>query len=182
MKVVRFSATFTPPRNIPGTLFCKRLSRPQDHSAAGRIMKNSSNTIRNRTRKLPACSAVLQPTHAPYASLICINPRAVVYSTLPLFGFIIIICINYWLLRSAYARFFLGHSHECTASVQTKRKCETPSGMHRIPAFSEVNDIPYLRNPSTEVILRNEQGISAEPRRLWDKFQCRWKVWKVHPH
>ena len=27
-----------PPRNIPGTHFCKRLSRPHDHSAAGRIM------------------------------------------------------------------------------------------------------------------------------------------------
>jgi hypothetical protein len=33
-----------PPGNIPGTHFCLRLSWPQDHSAAGRIMsmKNSS--------------------------------------------------------------------------------------------------------------------------------------------
>ena len=136
---------------------------------AGRITKNSSDTIRNRTRNLPACSAVLQPTgpsRAPYVSLICINPRAVVYSTLPLFGFIIIIRINYRLLRSAYVRVFLRHSYECTTSVQTKRKCETPSGIHRIPAFSEVNDFSYLPNPSTEVILRKEQGISPEPRRL----------------
>ena len=53
-----------PPGNIPGTHFCQRLSQPQGHSAAGRIMsmKNSSGTIRNRTRDLPACSAVLQPT------------------------------------------------------------------------------------------------------------------------
>jgi hypothetical protein len=53
-------AAFTPPENIPGTHFCKRLSQPQGHSAAGRIMsmKNSSDTIGNRTLDLPACSAV----------------------------------------------------------------------------------------------------------------------------
>jgi hypothetical protein len=52
------------PGNIPGTHFCYRIGRPQGHSAAGRIlsMKNSSDTIRKRTRALPACSAVLQPT------------------------------------------------------------------------------------------------------------------------
>jgi len=45
-----------PPGIIPGTLFCKRLSRPQGHSAAGRIksIKNCSDTIGNRTRNLPA--------------------------------------------------------------------------------------------------------------------------------
>jgi hypothetical protein len=53
-----------PPGNIPATYFCDRLSRPQDHSAAGRIMsmKNSSEFIGNRTRNFPACSAVPQPT------------------------------------------------------------------------------------------------------------------------
>jgi hypothetical protein len=60
-----------PPGNIPGTHFCWRLSRPQSHSAAGRVisMKNSSDTIRNRTRDLPACSAVPQPTAPPRAPL-----------------------------------------------------------------------------------------------------------------
>jgi hypothetical protein len=45
------------------------LSQPQGDSAAGRIMsmKNSSDTIRNRTRDLPACSAVPQPTAPPSA-------------------------------------------------------------------------------------------------------------------
>ena len=49
------------PGNIPGTHFCLRLRRPQDHSATGSIMstKNSNNSIRNRTRDLPACSAVI---------------------------------------------------------------------------------------------------------------------------
>ena len=49
-----------PPGNTPGTHFCQRLSRPQDHSATGRIMslKNSSDTIGNRTRDLPVCSVV----------------------------------------------------------------------------------------------------------------------------
>jgi len=57
------SPTHRPPlpsKNIPGTHFCKRLSPPQDHTAAGRIMsmKDSNDTIGNRTRDLPACSAV----------------------------------------------------------------------------------------------------------------------------
>jgi hypothetical protein len=48
-----------PTGNIPDTHFCRRLSRPQGHSAAGRIIsiKNSSETIGNRTRDLPVCSA-----------------------------------------------------------------------------------------------------------------------------
>jgi len=53
-----------PPVNIPGTHFCWRLSRPQGHSAAGRIMSmnHSKDTIGNRTRDLPACSPVPQPS------------------------------------------------------------------------------------------------------------------------
>jgi hypothetical protein len=49
---------FYPPENISGTHFCQRLSRPQGHSAARRIMsmKNSNCTIGNRTRELPTCS------------------------------------------------------------------------------------------------------------------------------
>jgi hypothetical protein len=43
---------------IPGTHFCWRLSQLQGHSVFGRIMsmKNSTDTIGNRTRDLPACS------------------------------------------------------------------------------------------------------------------------------
>jgi hypothetical protein len=49
-----------PPGNAPGTHFCYRLSQPQGHSAIGRIMpmKNSNDTIWNRTSDLPICSAV----------------------------------------------------------------------------------------------------------------------------
>ena len=71
MKVVRLSALRTgrlyPSGNIPATNFCQRLSRPQDHIATGRIMstKNSNDTIGNRTRDLPACNAVPQPTAPP---------------------------------------------------------------------------------------------------------------------
>ena len=73
MKVVRLSALrtgrFLPPGNIPGTHFCWRLSGPQGHSAARRIMsmKNYSDTIGNRTRDLLTCSAVPQPTALPRA-------------------------------------------------------------------------------------------------------------------
>jgi hypothetical protein len=58
-----------PPANIHGTHFCQRLSRPQGHSAAGRIMsmKNSNDTIGNWTRDVPTCVAVPQPTVPPGA-------------------------------------------------------------------------------------------------------------------
>jgi len=56
-----------PPGYIPSIHFCYRLSQPQGHSAAGRIMsmKNSNYTIRNWTHDLPVCSAVPQPTATP---------------------------------------------------------------------------------------------------------------------
>jgi hypothetical protein len=52
------------PKNIPGTHFCQRLSRPQGHSAAGKITltEKLNDLIGNRTRDLPACSIVPQPT------------------------------------------------------------------------------------------------------------------------
>jgi hypothetical protein len=48
------------PENAPGTHFCYRLSRPQGHSVIGRIMsmKNSNDTIWNRTSDLPICSTI----------------------------------------------------------------------------------------------------------------------------
>ena len=66
------SPTHRPPLpsgNIPGTHFCYKLSQPQGHSAARRIiaMKNSNDTTGNRTRDLPACSAVPPPTAPPRA-------------------------------------------------------------------------------------------------------------------
>ena len=69
--VIRLSALRTgrlyPPGNIPGTYFCWRLSKPQCHSAAWRIMsmKNFNDTIGDRTRDLPAWGAVPQPTTPP---------------------------------------------------------------------------------------------------------------------
>jgi hypothetical protein len=56
-----------PPGRIPGTHFCYRLSRPQGQNATGRSnsLKNSSDSIGNRTGDLPVCSAVSQPTAPP---------------------------------------------------------------------------------------------------------------------
>jgi hypothetical protein len=62
MKVVRLSALRTgrlyPPGKIPDTHFCSRLSRPQGHSATEMFMsmKDSSDTIGNRTRDVPVCT------------------------------------------------------------------------------------------------------------------------------
>ena len=70
MKVVRLSALRTgplyPAGNIPCTYFRWRLS----HIAAEGIIstKNSNDTIGNRTRDLPGCSAVPQPTAPPLGS------------------------------------------------------------------------------------------------------------------
>jgi hypothetical protein len=73
MNMVTLSALRTgrlyPAGNISGTHFCYRLSQLQGYSAAGRIrsIKSSNETIRNRTRELPGCSAVPQPTAPPRA-------------------------------------------------------------------------------------------------------------------
>jgi hypothetical protein len=66
MKVIRLSVLRNG-RFYPGTNFCSRLSRPHGHSAAGRITSMKNYTIGNRTRDLPACSAVPQPTATPRA-------------------------------------------------------------------------------------------------------------------
>jgi len=49
-----------PRKKYSGSYFCLRLSWPRGHSAAGRFMsmKNCNNTIGNRTRDFPACSAM----------------------------------------------------------------------------------------------------------------------------
>jgi hypothetical protein len=61
-------AAFTS-RNYSWYSFLLEASQPKGHSAAGRIIsiKNSNDTIGNRTRDLPACSAVPQPTEPPRA-------------------------------------------------------------------------------------------------------------------
>jgi hypothetical protein len=57
---------------LPFTHLYQRLSRPQAHSAARRIMsmKYSNDTIGNRTRDLQACSTVPQPTVPPHAPVV----------------------------------------------------------------------------------------------------------------
>jgi hypothetical protein len=52
------------PRKIPGTDFYYRLSRPHGHIAAARIrsFEQRNDLIGNRTRDIPACSIVPQPT------------------------------------------------------------------------------------------------------------------------
>jgi len=70
MKVVSLSAQSsgcTYPEEIFLVLISVRGCQPQGHSAAGKIVSitNSKDTIGNRTRDLPACSAVPQPTAPP---------------------------------------------------------------------------------------------------------------------
>jgi len=71
MKVANLPAARTGrlylPGNIPGIHFYWRLSRSQGLSVAGRIMSYSNYHIGNRTRDLPACSTLPQPTVLPRA-------------------------------------------------------------------------------------------------------------------
>jgi hypothetical protein len=72
MKVATFQP-YAPTAFIPQELFLVlislRGSANPSRSAAGRnmSMKNSSDTIGNRTRDLPACTTVSQPTAPPRA-------------------------------------------------------------------------------------------------------------------
>jgi len=72
MKVASLSALSTSrlyPQETFLVLICQMLSQPQGYSAAGKIMsmKKSNDTTGNRTRDLPACSAVPHPTASPRA-------------------------------------------------------------------------------------------------------------------
>ena len=61
------SPTHRPP--LPSRDYSRYLFLLEEKGAAGRIksLKNSNGTIGNRTRDLPACSAVPQPTAPPRA-------------------------------------------------------------------------------------------------------------------
>jgi hypothetical protein len=71
-------------RKIHANHFCYRLSRPQGHSAAGRMrsIEKKSNEIGNRTRDLPACSIVTQPTTLPHAPLKIVDGKELKFSHL----------------------------------------------------------------------------------------------------
>jgi len=62
------SLTHRPPLPPRKYTCVKRLSLPQGHGVAGRIisMKNSHDPTGNRNRDLPACSSVSQPTAPPH--------------------------------------------------------------------------------------------------------------------
>ena len=69
MSALRTGRFYTPKEILLVLISVKRLSRPQGYSSAGRIMsmKIFNDTIGNRTRDLPACIAVSQPTAPPLA-------------------------------------------------------------------------------------------------------------------
>jgi hypothetical protein len=85
-----------PPRKIPGTHFCQRLSKPQGHSAAGRIrsIEKSNDLMGYETRDLAACSVVPQPTTLPRAPTLNgtdIKKLLIYFRTLRIYG---LLCIN----------------------------------------------------------------------------------------
>jgi hypothetical protein len=80
MKVVRLSALCTDhlyPRKYSWYSFLLEAELAQSHSETRSIMsmKNTNDTIRNRSSNLPVCSAVSQPLchHMPHINM-CISP------------------------------------------------------------------------------------------------------------
>ena len=80
-------------------------SQPHGHSATGRIvsMKNSNDTIGNRTRDLPVCRAVPQKTAPPRASQILHQ-----YATNNT-EFLVTFCILY---KTAHKEIYIQSNHE----------------------------------------------------------------------
>jgi hypothetical protein len=73
-----------PPGRFLVLISVKRLSRPHGHSAAGRIrsIEKSSDLIGDRTRDLPACRVVPQPTtllRAPSVLLYLVRAPLYIY-------------------------------------------------------------------------------------------------------
>jgi hypothetical protein len=79
-------------------VYIKWLSRPQGHNAVGRItpIEKSNELIGNRTRDLPACSIVPQPTTLPRAGLRTVSHK--IHYTCKLK------CLIFWKLLSAFAK------------------------------------------------------------------------------
>ena len=67
LSVLRTGRLYPPPKKYSWYSFLLGAESTPGHSAAGRIMslKNSNDTIGNRTSDLPACSAVPQPNSPP---------------------------------------------------------------------------------------------------------------------
>jgi hypothetical protein len=100
-----------PPRKCSWYSFLG-LSRPQGHSATERIMsmKNSKDTIGNRTRDLPVCSAVPQSTAPPRAP--------------PVYGIyeMIITCEHTYIYIPVYLRSYVWFVFEHLTSCTTIRR------------------------------------------------------------
>ena len=85
-KVIRLLALrtgrlYAPPGTIPGIHLCNKLSRPHGHSVAGRIvsMRKSFYNIGNRTRDLPACGPLFQPTNQSEGGSYCVRWRFILW-------------------------------------------------------------------------------------------------------
>jgi hypothetical protein len=93
-----------PPRKYSGTHLWQRLTRLQGHSAAGKYMsmKNSSDIIGNRTRELPAFSAVTQ-SNGVFASPKYYQSLHQILTSVPIQGHFVTYrnVINSWSLNSS---------------------------------------------------------------------------------
>ena len=109
-----------PPGNIHGTHFCQRQSRPQGHSATGRIisLKNSNDTIGNRTRDLPVCRVVSEPLcHRAFRISFIKEINLTIILLISLF-ILIIFFQPYFLLRKATIRLTPGRHGDNNFSVK----------------------------------------------------------------
>ena len=114
----------------------KRLSRSQVHSATGRIisMKNSNDTIGNRTRDLPVCSGSALTTTPPRAPIIIV----------------IIIIIN----SEVFLKISMSTAYICNQIATSK--CPSEATMYC--TFAEMDQCKiYVWKPQLEVGMPNFQ-------------------------
>jgi hypothetical protein len=130
--VVRLSALRTgrtlPPGNAPGTHLCQRLSRPQGHSAIGRIMSMTPSGIEPATFRFVAqhlndCATAVPP----YRIVRYHNPEDPFQSRL------LVIIVLYILLSSSHIMFT---NNNCFPPLIVNENFDWKSGSEREPKFS----------------------------------------------
>jgi hypothetical protein len=140
------------------------MSRPQDHSAAGRIrsIEKSSDLIKNRIRDLPACSVVPQPTTLPSASFsVCCEMLNYILAWPRFVGYF----VSQVVVGSRYGLWWVGHVMHIDFSGESLRTIKLRYVLWKcfVRKGGAQNKLTSLSN-----------GRLRYRRRLTFRFCCQW--------